>query len=224
MFHVAPIGALLYAMARDPALRLDYLRLVHGEHGMRFHRLLRPGDRLRVAGVLRSLEDKPSGRVATFDLTGDVDDGPAFAGWTTFFIRGEGGGGGGAKKPPPEDPGPPTFEADQPVAPDQAVRYAEASGDRNPIHLDEAVARKAGLPGCILHGLCTMAFAQRDLVRVACDGDPARLASISVRWVKPVLIGETLRLSAWGAGGTWQFVTRNAKAEPVVANGRAEVR
>src|SRR3989442_15773704 len=44
------------------------------------------------------------------------------------------------------------------VTVEQIRAYAEASGDRNPIHLDEVFARSVGLPGVIAHGLLTMAF------------------------------------------------------------------
>ncbi|WP_249009976.1 MaoC/PaaZ C-terminal domain-containing protein [Conexibacter sp. DBS9H8] len=48
-----------------------------------------------------------------------------------------------------------------PVPEDVTERYAQASGDRNPIHLDEAFARSVGLPGRILHGLWTAAHVAR---------------------------------------------------------------
>ena len=44
------------------------------------------------------------------------------------------------------------------VSVEQIRRYAQASGDHNPIHLDQAFARSAGLPGVIAHGMLTMAF------------------------------------------------------------------
>lgn len=47
------------------------------------------------------------------------------------------------------------------VTVEQIQRYAEASGDRNPIHLDDGFARSAGLPGVIAHGMLTMAFANQ---------------------------------------------------------------
>ena len=68
---------------------------------------------------------------------------------------------------------------------DQAERYAEASGDHNPIHLDEEAARAVGLPGRILHGLCTMALAGRAVEQVA-GREPTRLA---VRFSAPVALG-----------------------------------
>jgi acyl dehydratase len=60
-------------------------------------------------------------------------------------------------------------------------RYAEASGDMNPIHIDEEFAKKVGLPGCILHGLWSMAQVARAHTAVA-DGDPRALKRLSVQF------------------------------------------
>jgi hydroxyacyl-ACP dehydratase HTD2-like protein with hotdog domain len=64
------------------------------------------------------------------------------------------------------------------VTPDRYVtyRYAGASGDFNPIHLDDEFARSVGLPGKILHGLWTMAQVAR------AQGDPLNLRSLSVQF------------------------------------------
>ena len=53
------------------------------------------------------------------------------------------------------------------VTRDDLVRYARASGDFNPIHQDEDVARSVGLPGVIAHGMFTMAIAARAVSRAA---------------------------------------------------------
>ena len=68
------------------------------------------------------------------------------------------------------------------VTPDRYVmyRYAGASGDFNPIHLDEDFARSVGLPGKILHGLWTMAQVARAQGELA--GDPLALKSLSVQF------------------------------------------
>ena len=69
------------------------------------------------------------------------------------------------------------------VTPDRylAVRYAGASGDFNPIHIDEEFARSVGLPGTILHGLWTMAQVARAQTAAA-GGDPAALRRLSVQF------------------------------------------
>jgi acyl dehydratase len=68
------------------------------------------------------------------------------------------------------------------VTPDKylTVRYAGASGDFNPIHIDEEFARAVGLPGRILHGLWTMAQVARAHTDAA--GDPASLKRLSVQF------------------------------------------
>jgi acyl dehydratase len=68
------------------------------------------------------------------------------------------------------------------VTPDPyvTVRYAGASGDFNPIHIDEDFARKVGLPGRILHGLWTMAQVARAHTDAA--GGPDKLKRLSVQF------------------------------------------
>ena len=68
------------------------------------------------------------------------------------------------------------------VTPDPFVtyRYAGASGDFNPIHIDEEFARNVGLPGRILHGLWTMAQVARAHTEAA--GGPNKLRRLSVQF------------------------------------------
>src|ERR1700730_8411191 len=68
------------------------------------------------------------------------------------------------------------------VTPDKylTVRYAGASGDFNPIHIDEEVAKAVGLPGRILHGLYTMAQVARAQTEAA--GGPQKLRRLSVQF------------------------------------------
>ena len=68
------------------------------------------------------------------------------------------------------------------VTPDPyvTVRYAGASGDFNPIHIDEDFAKQVGLPGRILHGLWTMAQVARAHTEAA--GGPEKLKSLSVQF------------------------------------------
>jgi acyl dehydratase len=68
------------------------------------------------------------------------------------------------------------------ITPDKylTVRYAGASGDFNPIHIDEEFARAVGLPGRILHGLWTMAQVARAETEAA--GGPEHLKRLSVQF------------------------------------------
>jgi acyl dehydratase len=60
-------------------------------------------------------------------------------------------------------------------------RYAGASGDFNPIHIDPEFAKQVGLPGNILHGLYMMALVARANANLA-DGDPRALKRLSVQF------------------------------------------
>jgi acyl dehydratase len=78
------------------------------------------------------------------------------------------------------------------VTPDRyvTVRYAGASGDFNPIHIDEEFARQVGLPGRILHGLWTMAQVARAHTEAA--GGPEKLQRLSVEFRGLGKIGEEI--------------------------------
>jgi acyl dehydratase len=69
------------------------------------------------------------------------------------------------------------------VTPDAGLtkRYAEVSGDPNPIHVDQEFAKKVGLPGVILHGLYSMAQVARAHTDVA-GGDPRALKRLAVQF------------------------------------------
>ena len=66
------------------------------------------------------------------------------------------------------------------------VAYAEASGDHNPIHQDEDVARSVGLPGVIAHGMYTLALAARYVDEQL--GEPGRIAQIGAKFTRPVVV------------------------------------
>ena len=69
---------------------------------------------------------------------------------------------------------------------DSLVRYAGASGDFNPIHYRDDIAKAVGLDGVLAHGMLTMGAA----VQVAVDwiGDPGRVIDYGVRFTKPVIV------------------------------------
>jgi acyl dehydratase len=110
---------------------------------------------------------------------------------------------------------------------DQAVRYAEASGDANPIHVDDVAAKAVGLPGVILHGMCTMALCGRDVVDELAGGDPNRLRRLAVRFYRPVFPGNDLVTTMYDGGrdSGRQIVAFEASSggKVVIRDGRAEL-
>jgi acyl dehydratase len=76
-----------------------------------------------------------------------------------------------------------------PVARDTLVAYANASGDQNPIHQDEAFARSVGLPDVIAHGMWTMGASASVVTEWA--GDAGRVVEFGTRFTKPVVVPES---------------------------------
>lgn len=76
------------------------------------------------------------------------------------------------------------------VARDSLVRYAGASGDFNPIHYRDDVARKVGLPGVLAHGMLTMGLAVQPVVDWAVD--PGRILDYQTRFTRPVIVDPEL--------------------------------
>src|SRR5258708_37923178 len=76
------------------------------------------------------------------------------------------------------------------VTQEQISAYAEASGDLNPIHVNEEFARMVGLPGTIAHGMLDMGILAEAVARWA--GGYDRVAAISCRFSKPLLPGDTI--------------------------------
>ena len=233
MFHVRPMRDLLFAVMEDPALGLDMLRLVHAEHDARFHAPLRVGDVVHLRGVLTHVEQKSKGLLVEAKLTGFVDGEAAVEATTSFYVRDQilaPAGTGKRSLPVSVDPsGPPDKTTTWRVQPNQSHHYAEASLDRNPIHLDPEVARAGGLPDVILHGLCTMAITGRSVLDMVGNSDPLRLRRLGLRWARPVLNGTVLTTRLWLTGKTEdgvqhvKFDVVDSEGQPVVKRGRAEV-
>jgi acyl dehydratase len=108
------------------------------------------------------------------------------------------------------------------VTKEQIVAYAEASGDRNPIHLDDDFARTVGLPGVIAHGMLQMGL----VGTVAADaaGGPEKLRRLYCRFAGMVVPGDTVTFSAEPAGpGKLELRAVNQRGEPVLTKSVAEL-
>jgi acyl dehydratase len=118
-----------------------------------------------------------------------------------------------------------TFELK--VTPDRyvTIRYAGASGDFNPIHIDEEFAKQVGLPGRILHGLWTMAQVARAHTEAA--GGPHTLKRLSVQFRGPgrlereIVVSGTVR----ELNGSVAIVHSQAVQDGhrIIRNGQAEL-
>jgi len=106
---------------------------------------------------------------------------------------------------------------------DQIAAYADAGGDHNPIHLDDAFARSVGLPGVIAHGLLQMGIL--GTVAAEASGGPGHLVRMTVRFAGMVLPGDTVSFTATPDGeGKLELSAVNQKGEAVLTKASADYR
>lgn len=209
--------------------------VVHGEQDMFFHSPIRAGMELRTTAGPIGVHVKPSGTtVIAKTITHDQDGTLLVEQYMTSFFRGVSDGESAGEEAPPHklDAAVTEREPDAVVAQqldsDQTFRYSKASGDTMPMHLDEDFAKSVGLPGIIIHGLCTMAFTSWAVLTSVGGDDPTRLKRLVVRFSKPVLPAQEITTRIWktgtnGANDVFGFQTTNPEGDLVIKDGLAEI-
>jgi MaoC like domain len=185
----------------DPAFPFALPGLVHVANRITVHRQVSVGERfaLRVhAADLRSHE-----RGQQFDVVSElvVDSSVAWTDVSTYLRRdgGSGPGGSGGSDVP-------AASAVWRVGGDVGRRYAEVSGDRNPIHLYPLTARLFGFRRAIAHGMWTKA---RCLA--ALEGRLPSAYTVDVRFKLPVLLPARIGFSASEQGSGWEFAVHDVR-------------
>ncbi|HVV27908.1 MAG TPA: MaoC/PaaZ C-terminal domain-containing protein [Rhizomicrobium sp.] len=190
---------------------INFMMVVDGERRITVHKPL--PSRCAITADERYLDilDKGAGkgavliheRVAREAASGEK----LFTIVSSIFARGDGGFGGKPHGGPELHEIParaPDLVTECTTRPDQALLYA-LSGDRNPLHRDPAVARMAGFPRPILHGLCSYGIACRAVLAAIAQYRPERIRQFDVRFSKPVFPGETLAVEMWQDGNAVSY-------------------
>jgi acyl dehydratase len=230
VFAVVPAAEAIVLASRAVASDDVRSRVVHYEQDLVLHRPLEAGTTVVVQATPVALLARPNGTSLVIHVgTRDENGEPLNEQYVTEFFRGVEAPTSVGERAPDH-----TFEADgQPplaalayeIAHDQTSRYADASGDHFAIHLDDEFARSVGLPGRIVHGLCTMAFTGRAVLEAAGVEDPRAIRRLAVRFSAPLFPGDTLTTNVWELGqGTYGFVAAGPDGTPVIKDGRAELR
>jgi acyl dehydratase len=201
VFACVPLAGALEDAAASVVSAEARRHVVHYEHDIVLHRPLEPGTTLISTATAVALLPRPTGTALVLRGESRLESGALVAEhWETDFYRGIVAAAGRGERAPShrlEIRGPPLAEIVYPIAGDLTDRYAAASGDDFAIHLDEAFARSVGLPGRIVHGLCTMALAGRAVLDAAGVDDPRAVRRLAVRFSAPLFPGDTLTTRVW---------------------------
>jgi acyl dehydratase len=223
----AVIPAFPALMGLSAAVEINPVMILHGEQGFRINKQIPTSGTLTTSGKVTGVYDKGKGALVTIEsTTKDTGGETVFTNTSGIFIRGSGGFGG--------ERGPEAGNAAPERGPDRTVEMQtldiqaaiyRLSGDRNPLHIDPAFAKMAGYDRPILHGLCSFGHVGRAVLAEYCGNDPARLASMAVRFSGVVYPGDTIITDMWDEGkGKIIVQARTQEGRVVISNATVEVK
>lgn len=203
---------------------INYLMVVHGEQRLSVHKPLPASATIVSDERVTAAVDKGAGKGAlivlekAIRLKGSNEKLCTLS--STIFARGDGGFGGpatGAPEPHPIPERKPDVSCEADTRADQALLY-RLSGDRNPLHSDPKIAKMAGFPRPILHGLCSYGTACRSVLQTICKYDHTLITGFDVRFSSPVFPGETIVTDMWKDGNVVSFRSKVKERDVVVIN------
>ncbi len=203
----------------------DRIGSLHAAQTLRIHTPLPPAASLPTRGRVIAAWDKGKAALVEIEVTCDW-----FTAGYTIFLPGRGGWGGerGPTAPARSEEKPPAGASATAAGgwagrfatwPAQAALY-RLTGDRHPVHIDPEVARGYGLERPILHGLCTLGIAAREIAS-SCGAHPADLRALQARLSAPVTPGDTILINARVSGEKIEFEASSGSIA-LLRDGRAE--
>jgi acyl dehydratase len=234
VFAIVPVFQAMLHPAAD-VMPVELIpRIVHGEQDFHFRRPIHPGDKLVSRAKMTGYEGLQKGTRSAVLVECRTEDGELVnEQYVTIFIRGFDAGKAVGELSPSHKfderhrGQAPLAKVVAHVDNDQTYRYADASGDPMPIHLDDDVARSVGLPGIIAHGLCTMAMASWAVLTEVGESDTPRLKRFAARFAKMVLPGDDLETRIYRTGsldGITCYAFETARGDDfVITDGLAEI-
>jgi acyl dehydratase len=193
----------------------DRKKSLHASQSLVMHRPMPREGRIVTRGRVAAVWDKGKASIVDIEVTSDV-----FTATYAIFLPGLGGWGG---------PAAPSTAAETavsgevrrstyPTSRELAALY-RLTGDLHPIHIDPEVAGANGFARPILHGLCTLGIAAREIAAAA-GAHPADLRMIEARLSAPVLPGDTIDIAARGTSDGLAFEA-TVENRAVLKGGRA---
>jgi acyl dehydratase len=232
VFAIVPVWEAIAPTSRAVASDEARRRVVHYEQDMLLHSPIEAGMTLVSDAVPIALLPRPNGTSLVIHTQTTTPDGVLVnEQYVTEFFRGVEASDTLGERAPDHRLSDdvrstaPRAEIRYEIADDQPDRYAEASGDFFEIHLDDEAARAVGLPGRIVHGLCTMALTGRAVLDAAGVDDPGAVARLAVRFSAPLFPGGTVATRIWELDErVFGFEAVDGAGETVIKDGRAELR
>lgn len=209
--------ATLGMWVKNPDTGITWNKLVHSGQNATFHTPLPDKGKVIGKAKISQVFDRGADKGAVIIVERkiyDADTGTCYCTLEqTLILRADGGFGGQSPVSTSQDypERAPDKTIDYATAPGQAILY-RLSGDWNPLHIDPAVAERAGFSQPILHGYCSYGIAGWVASQVT-GQNVSQLQQLQCQFTGPVIPGDTLQFQFWlNAENKWLF--------KVIANGR----
>jgi len=197
------------AIMTDTSFPFGVLGLVHVENRIEQLRPATAEEAFDLRVRAENLRDHEKGRAVDLVAEASSEGEVVWRGTSTYLRRGGGSGSGdgdGAKKGRKEPAEPPRRQGVWSVPGDIGRRYADVSGDRNPIHLHPLSAKAFGMPGAIAHGMWVKA---RCLA--ALEGRLRDAFTAEVSFKTPMVLPAKAAFATWRDGDGRAFAVHDAK-------------
>ncbi|KAI9370271.1 HotDog domain-containing protein [Aspergillus egyptiacus] len=203
---------------------------VHAEHYLEAKgRLPTSGTLVSEARILDVVDRRSGVAVVVGITTRESGSGTevCYNEWTSFLIKMPGDGASRASLSSRGNTPRPSRKCDATVqhrtTPEQGALYRAATGEWNPMHIDPETAVRAGFPGPILSGTCTIGMGVKHVIETFAAGDTSRFKSVRLRLSKPVFPGEVIETQMWNEEGK-TIVYQQVAPDGRVVISQAEVR
>lgn len=197
---------------------------VHSYNSTTLHRVIRSGDVLSTTAEVVGVDRARSGGRMTIKLLTVADGNLIATSYTSTVFRGVEVVGDSNETLPPRFQnfsleGDPTYSAILKIGVLAPYHFSECARDYGAMHTDMKAAAQAGLPGRIMHGTGTFAYALSWITNNIADGDPDRITHFEGRLGAVILCPSTITLNVWEYDEELRFEIKNHKEERALSNG-----
>jgi MaoC like domain/N-terminal half of MaoC dehydratase len=223
-----------YIESKDFPKEVLFTQVHYTEH-LILHRLIRPGDNLKLTGEIAAILPHRAGTHAVMKLSAfDENNTPVFTEYIGAMLRGVECLGEAGKQNLPALPyfdsnATPTWACQNKIDPLLPYIYDGCTNIEFPIHTSPKFAQDVGLPGIILQGTASLGLAVREMVNQEAGGDPNRIQEISCKFTGMVMPGEPIEICCLGGKNHPHhkdifFNVLNAKKKQAIRSGYLKIK